>query len=50
MVLLDSKSFHSKQLLVKFVALEQATEAVTDIIILSEQRKEDVPSSYKRLP
>lgn len=48
--LTDSKSFHSKQLLVRIVALEEATEAITDIIILSAQRKEDVPAKYKRLP
>ena len=46
----DSKSFHSKQLLVRFMALEEATEAIADIIILSSQRKEEVPSHYKRLP
>ena len=45
-----SKSFHSKQLLVRFVALEEATEAIVDIIVLSSQRKEEVPSKYKRLP
>ena len=46
----NSKSFHSKQLLARFVSLEEATEAIADIIILSGQRKEDVPSNYKRLP
>ena len=34
----------------KFVALEQATEALSDIIVFSGQRKEDVPPNYKRLP
>ena len=46
----DSKSFHSKQLLMRIVALEEATEAITDIIVLSSQRKEEVPAHYKRLP
>ncbi len=49
-MILDSKSFHSKQLLVRFMALEEATEAITDIIVLSAQRKEDMPSNYRRLP
>lgn len=46
----DSKAFQSKQLLVRFVALEEATEAISDIIILSSQKKEEVPQKYKRLP
>lgn len=46
----SSKSFHNKQLLAKFVALEEATEAIVDIIVLSSQKKEEVPSKYKRLP
>ena len=45
-----SKAFHSKQLLVKFAALEEATEAIVDLIVLSSQKKEEVPSKYKRLP
>lgn len=46
----SSKAFHSKQLLARFVALEEATEAIADIIVLSSQKKEEVPSKYKRLP
>ena len=46
----DSKAFSSKQLMVRYVASEEATEAVSDIIILSSSRKEEVPPKYKRLP
>jgi hypothetical protein len=46
----SSKAFHSKQLLARFVTLEEATEAIVDIIVLSSQRKEEVPAKYKRLP
>lgn len=46
----DSKAFSTKQILAKFVPLEQATYALTDILVLSPSRKEDVPAGYKRLP
>jgi len=46
----DSKAFSTKLILAKFVPLEQATYALTDILVLSPSRKEDVPAGYKRLP
>ena len=46
----DSKVFSTKQILAQFVPLEQATYALTDILVLSPSRKEDVPTGYKRLP
>ena len=46
----DTKAFSSKQLLAKFTPLEEATQAVTDIVVLSPSRKEDVPTKYQRLP
>ena len=45
-----NKAFSQKQLLVRFQAPDQAQEAVSDIVILSAHRKEDVPNGYKRLP
>ncbi len=45
-----TKVFSSKQLLAKFEPLEGAKKAVTDIVILSASRKEDVPAGYIRLP
>lgn len=45
-----NKTFSQKQLLVRFHAPDQAKEAVSDIVILSAHKKEDVPSGYKRLP
>ena len=45
-----NKTFSHKQLLVRFCAPEQAQEAVSDIVILSAHKKEDVPSGFKRLP
>ena len=47
---IDTKAFSSKQLLAKFTPLEEATKAVTDIVVLSPARKEDVPARYQRLP
>ena len=47
---IDTKAFSSKQLLAEFTPLEQATQAVTDIVVLSPSRKEDVPAGYRRLP
>ena len=47
---IDTKAFSSKQLLAKFTPLEQATHAVTDLVVLSPSRKEDVPGGYRRLP
>jgi len=46
----NNKAFSTKQILAKFVPLEQATYALTDILVLSPSRKEDVPAGYKRLP
>ena len=45
-----TKSFHSKQLLARFAALEEAKDAIVDIIVLSGSHKEEVPPRYKRLP
>ena len=45
-----NKTFSQKQLLVRFSAPEQAKEAVSDVVILSAHKKEDVPSGFKRLP
>ena len=47
---IDTKAFSSNQLLAEFTPLEQATQAVTDIVVLSPSRKEDVPAGYRRLP
>ena len=44
------KAFHSKLLLLKFVAQDEATEGIIDIIVLSSHHKERVPPKYKRLP
>ena len=46
----DTKAFSSKQLLAKFTPLEEATQAVTGVVVLSPSRKEDVPAGYRRLP
>ena len=46
----DTKAFSSKQLLAKFTPLEEVTQAVTDLVVLSASRKEDVPVGYRRLP
>ena len=45
----DTKAFSSKQLLAKFTPLEQATRAITDVVVLSAAKKEDVPPKYTRL-
>ena len=47
---IDTKAFSSKQLLAKFTPLEEVTQAVTDLVVLSASRKEDVPAGYRRLP
>ena len=47
---IDTKAFSSKQLLAKFTPLEEVTQAVTDLVVLSASRKEDVPVGYRRLP
>ena len=47
---IDTKAFSSKQLLAEFTPLEQATQAVTDVVVLSPFKKEDVPAGYRRLP
>ena len=47
---IDTKAFSSKQLLAKFTPLEQATQAVTDLVVLSPSKKEDVPAEYRRQP
>ena len=45
--LLESKAFFKKQLLVKYTPLEEATKAVTDIVILSSFRKAAPPHYHK---
>ena len=45
-----NKAFSQKQLLVRFQAPDQAQEAISDVVILSAHKKEDVPSGFKRLP
>ena len=40
----------SKSLFVQFKRINQASEAVTDIVILSTVNKAKVPQGYKRLP
>ena len=47
---IDTKAFSSKQLLAKFTPLEEVTQAVTDLVVLSPSKKEDVPAGYRRLP
>ena len=47
---IDTKCFHSKQLLVKFTPQTEVTEAVSDLMVLSVSKKEEVPPGYKRLP
>ena len=47
---IDTKAFGSKQLLAEFTPLEEVTQAVTDVVVLSPSRKEDVPTGYRRLP
>lgn len=46
----NTKSFHTKQLLVKFTPQTEATAAVTDLMVLSVSKKDEVPPGYKRLP
>lgn len=46
----DTKVFSTKQILAKYVPLEEVKKAVTDIVILSASKKEDVPPGYTRLP
>ena len=45
-----NKAFSHKQLLVRFQAPDQAQQAIHDIVILSANKKEDVPTGFKRLP
>ena len=45
-----NKTFSHKQLLVRFQAPDQAKDAITDIVVLSANKKEDVPRGFKRLP
>ena len=45
-----NKTFTHKQLLVRFQAQDQAKEAILDVVVLSANKKEDVPSGFKRLP
>ena len=45
----DSKAFSSKDVLIKIDPLESATQAVTDIVVLSSSKKDQVPSGYSRL-
>ena len=44
------KPFASKLVVVKLDPLEEIKEAITDIVVLSGSKKENVPSGYKRLP
>ena len=46
----DSKAFSSKTVLIKIDPLESATQAVTDVVVLSSSKKDQVPSGYSRLP
>lgn len=46
----DSKSFSSKTIVIKLDPLEQATRTVTDLVVLSGSKRDQVPSGYKRLP
>ena len=46
----DSKPFSSKVIALKVDPLEQATQAVTDLVVLTGSKKDQVPSGYCRLP
>lgn len=45
----NSKAFSSWQLVVKLKPLEELTRAITDIVILTSAKKEDVPPGFTRL-
>lgn len=45
-----SKSFGSKLIAIKLTPQEEAGEGVTDILVLSGSKKDQVPPGYKRLP
>jgi hypothetical protein len=44
------KPFSSKLVVIKLTPVDQATEGVTDVLVLSGSKKESVPAGYKRLP
>lgn len=46
----DSKSFSSKTVAIKLDPLERATQVVTDVVVLSGSKKDQVPSGFSRLP
>ena len=46
----DIKPFAAKVVAIKTEPLEEAKDMVTDIVVLSGSKKENVPSGYKRLP
>ena len=46
----DSKSFSSKTVAVKLDPLERAAQVVTDVVVLSGSKKDQVPSGFSRLP
>lgn len=48
--MIGSKSFGSRTVAIKLVPQEEAVEAVTDLIILTGSKKDQVPNGYKRLP
>ena len=46
----DTKAFSSKLLVIKVSPRELTDKAVTNVVVLSASRKEDVPAHFTRLP
>jgi hypothetical protein len=46
------QAFKKKQLLVRYEAAQEATEAVAEIVLLSKKthKKEEIPEGFKQLP